>query len=266
MSKLIHANLTYTIRGVLFDVYNKLGPSLPETFYQQAVEIGLNNKGIPCQIERGYEVYYRGQRVGLYYVDVWIDGGKVILELKVASQILPFHKAQAIAYLKVTNADLAMLVNFGAEQLQIERLPNFIHDRQGSAGWQPNPIMVRNSYPDLTKHLIQAMSQVHHELGPGFLPQIYRRATRIELQHQNIPHTYIKQLPITYQNQLGSKEVWLIQVTDKIVIAVMSVKEIDGLLKKQFRARLKFMGVMFGLLANFHGSSIKVVGVGTTDT
>ncbi len=79
MPKLIHADLTYIIRGVLFDVHNKLGPMLPEGFYRDAAAYGLRAKTIECKTEKGFEIYYRGQRVGLYYVDIWIASGKVIL-------------------------------------------------------------------------------------------------------------------------------------------------------------------------------------------
>lgn len=57
------------------------------------------------------------------FVDVWIENGKLILELKVAPQIMPVYKAQALSYLKVTNADLAIVVNFGAGSLETERMP-----------------------------------------------------------------------------------------------------------------------------------------------
>ena len=101
MTHLIHKELSYVVRGVLFDVHNKLGPLLPERFYQEAVLIGLDGQGIGCRSEKPFEVFYREQRVGLYYVDVWVEEGQLLLELKVAPEILPLHRGQAISYLKV---------------------------------------------------------------------------------------------------------------------------------------------------------------------
>jgi hypothetical protein len=46
MSQLIHKELTYIVRGVLFDVYNKLGPKLPENFYQKAITYGLSERRV----------------------------------------------------------------------------------------------------------------------------------------------------------------------------------------------------------------------------
>ncbi|MCJ7660454.1 MAG: GxxExxY protein, partial [Anaerolineales bacterium] len=89
MTKLIHPELSYRVRGVLLAVYNELGPMLKEEYYRDAIVIGLEECGISCEPEKDFEVFYEGERVGLYYVDVWIEDGKIILELKVARSIEP---------------------------------------------------------------------------------------------------------------------------------------------------------------------------------
>ena len=94
MVKLIHKELNYKVRGVLFDVHNQLGPNLPEKFYNDAVIIGLEAANIRCQPEKQFSVQYRGVEVGRYFVDVWVEGGKLLLELKVAPQIEPIHQAR----------------------------------------------------------------------------------------------------------------------------------------------------------------------------
>jgi GxxExxY protein len=129
MPRLIHRELSYEVRGVLF-VYNALGPMLKEEYYRDAIALGLEARSVPCQVEKPFEVYYEGERVGLYYVDVWVDNGKMLLEIKVAPGIEPVHKAQALSYLRVTDADLAIVVNYGGPSLQDERLPNFLRDKQ----------------------------------------------------------------------------------------------------------------------------------------
>ncbi len=57
---------------------------------------------------------------------MWIDDGKIVLELKVVPEIEPIHKAQALSYLKVTDADLAVVANYGSSSLDDIRLPNFL--------------------------------------------------------------------------------------------------------------------------------------------
>jgi GxxExxY protein len=235
---------------------------LPEEFYQQAVAVGLDAEGIKCKLEKPFEVYYQKQRVGLYYVDVWIEDGKVLLELKVAPKISPLHQAQAISYLKVTDADLAIVVNFGAKSLEDERFPNFLRDKEVNFSWENRPVTTDIPYPDLSNRLLEVCNRVHFELGPGFLHQVYRRATMVELEHQELNFKYLKEIPITYQgHHLGMQAVRLIAVSGKILLATVAVKQIDEAMKAQLKTRLKHLGFQFGLLANFNDTKLKVATV-----
>jgi len=199
MSKLIHAELTYKIRGIFFEVHNELGPNLPEKFYQDAVAIGLEAVGIECQTEKMFEVRYQGVQVGRYFVDVWVEQGKVLLELKVAAEIEPIHEAQAISYLKVTNADLAIVANFGQGRFVDKRLPNLLRDKIVPFNWRPQISQDAILYPELTNELLGILHRVHYELGPGFLHQVYRRATMVALREQGIGFEYIKEMPVFFR-------------------------------------------------------------------
>lgn len=264
MTKLIHRNLTYTIRGVLFDVHNTLGPMFPEAFYRDAAVYGLRAKGVKCVPEKSFEVFYRGERVGFYFVDIWVEDGKVILEFKVAPQILPVHKAQAISYLKVTDADLAIVINFGVASVEAERLPNFVRNKAVEFEWEKRPVLKNLPYPDLTNQLLEICHRVHFELGAGFLHQVYRRATMIELYHQSLQYEYIKKIPVSYQgHNLGMQEVRLIAVDDKILLATIAVKQIDAMMKAQLQVRLRHLGFQLGLLVNFNGTKLELETVQT---
>ena len=93
MTKLIHPELSYKIHGVFLDIHRQLGPMLPEEFYQKAGLIGLKRIGVECEREKAFLVSYKGKRVGLYFVDLWIESGKILLELKSVQKIMPLHKA-----------------------------------------------------------------------------------------------------------------------------------------------------------------------------
>ena len=262
MPKIIHKELSYKVRGVLLNVYNTLGPNLPERFFRDAIAFGLEAQSVRCKTEKVFEVYYRGVRVGLYLVDVWIEDGKIILELKVVPEILPLHRAQAISYLKVTDADLAIVVNFGAGSLLDERLPNFLRDKVVSFEWKERPLAEGMLYPKLTNRLFEVLHRVHFELGPGFLHQVYRRATMVELEQQELTYDYIKQVPIYYQGHyLGLQPARFICVDDKVLLATVAVKQADDAMQAQLRARLKHLGLRLGLLANFNGTSLQVIAV-----
>jgi GxxExxY protein len=254
MPRLIHRELSYEVRGVLF-VYNALGPMLKEEYYRDAIALGLEARSVPCQVEKPFEVYYEGERVGLYYVDVWVDNGKMLLEIKVAPGIEPVHKAQALSYLRVTDADLAIVVNYGGPSLQDERLPNFLRDKQPEFVWQSQPVAPGLLYPDLVNDIQQACHRVHFSLGPGFLHQVYRRATMIELRRAGLGFEYIKRIPVEYGGHvLGHQEVRLILVEGQVLLATFALRNVDDAMAQQLRGYLRHLGLKLGLLANFYGT------------
>ena len=68
MTKLIHKELNYKIRGILFNIFNRLGPNLPEKVYCDAAAIDFKEVGIRFQTEKQFSVQYRGVEVGRYFV------------------------------------------------------------------------------------------------------------------------------------------------------------------------------------------------------
>ena len=262
MPKLIHPELSYIVRGVLLDVFNALGPMLKEEYYQEAIVLGLKKRGITCELEKSFEVYYEGERVGLYYVDVWIEGGKILLETKVAPAIEPLHRAQAISYLKATDADLAIVVNYGGPSLEDERLPNFVRDRQPEFAWESRSADAGLLHADLVNAIQRACHRVHFTLGPGFLHQVYRRAAMIELRRSGVDYSYVKQLPVEYEGHfLGHQDVRLIMVEGKVLLATFALRHSANAMAEQLGACLRRLNLKLGLLANFHGTRLEITPV-----
>jgi len=259
MSKIIHKELSYAVRGVLLDVYNQLGPMLPEKFYQQAVEIGLLAHGLQCEREKSFTVTYRDVQVGLYYTDLWIEGGKLILELKSVPKLLTLHRAQGLSYLKVTDADLAILANFGEASLVDERLPNFLRDNVPQFSWHAQPITGDMLYPELTNQLSKTLHHVYFELGPGFFHHIYRRATMVALQGEGLGYNFIEQLPVYYRgHHLGDQESRLICVEGQILVATVAMNSIDESMKTKLKTIMKHQNLKLALLANFDRAQIEI--------
>ena len=117
---LLHEELTYAIRGVLFDVYNALGPGFREETYRQAVICELTLRKIPFETEKKMEVSYKGKVIDGYKMDLVVDS-RVVLELKAVDELHPRFEAQLLSYLRASGARVGMLVNFGSDELMIER-------------------------------------------------------------------------------------------------------------------------------------------------
>ncbi|NKQ35768.1 MAG: GxxExxY protein [Chloroflexi bacterium] len=258
MVELIHKELCYDARGVMFEVFNHLGPNLPERFYQDAAVIALERRGIACEAEKQFQVTYHGVEVGRYRVDIWIENGDMLAELKVAPLLTPLHKAQAISYLKVTDADLALLVNFGQSSLVDVRLPNFVRDKPVLFRWERQTAVPDRLFPNLTDELLESCHRIHVELGPGFIHHVYRRAIMVELREKSIGFEFIKEIPIYFKGTyLGLQPVRLILVEDKLLAGAMAVQLLNKTMKAQLKARMKHFGVRLGVLVNFHGEKLE---------
>ena len=118
---LLYKDLTYRIRGAIFNVYNKLGPGHKENIYQKAFEEELKKYGLFFEKEKKIEIVYREKKVGIYRPDFIIEN-KVIIEIKALPFLGKREEKQIWAYLKGSNYRLVLLVNFGASEIQIRRI------------------------------------------------------------------------------------------------------------------------------------------------
>jgi GxxExxY protein len=107
-----HKALTEKIIGVSYKVYNTLGYGFLEKIYENAMMIELEKEGIPAVAQSPIKVCYGGRVIGQYFADILVDD-KVIVEIK-ASRGLPFEsEAQLLNYLKATDIEVGILLNFG---------------------------------------------------------------------------------------------------------------------------------------------------------
>ncbi len=97
---------------IYYEVYNTLGYGFLEKVYQNAMCLELKNQGYNVEAQKQIKVYYKGIVVGEYYADLIIDE-TIILELKACECLMDAHKAQLINYLKATNIEVGLLLNFG---------------------------------------------------------------------------------------------------------------------------------------------------------
>ena len=123
MGKLLYEELSYSIRGALMEVYNSLGTGFREETYKLATLVELRHRSIRSAREFEIDIRYKGEIIDKYRIDIVVDE-KVILELKVVDQFHPRHRAQLLSYLKASGLRLGLLVNFGADKLEIERIVN----------------------------------------------------------------------------------------------------------------------------------------------
>ena len=109
---LMHENLTGQIIKAFYNVYNELGYGFLEKVYENALALELESMGLRVGRQRPIRVHYLGREVGDYYADLIVEG-LVIIELKCAEAMCEAHEAQLLNYLKATDVEVGLLLNFG---------------------------------------------------------------------------------------------------------------------------------------------------------
>ncbi|HXM65282.1 MAG TPA: GxxExxY protein [Candidatus Acidoferrum sp.] len=107
-----HSDLTSKIIGIFYDVYNELGYGFLESTYATALVVGLEESALSVAQEVPVPVWFRRKKVGQYYADLIVEG-VVLLELKAARTLDSAHEAQLLHYLRATEVEVGLLLNFG---------------------------------------------------------------------------------------------------------------------------------------------------------
>jgi GxxExxY protein len=110
----IHSEITDLIIKAYYTVYTKLGFGFLEKVYENAMMIELQRLNLKCEKQKPINVNYDGFNIGEYFADIIVNDC-VIIELKAAEELAPEHEAQLVNYLKATNIEVGLLLNFGKE-------------------------------------------------------------------------------------------------------------------------------------------------------
>ena len=114
-----HSQITGKVIKGAYNVYNKLGFGFLESVYEKAIHIELKNLGLSVTRQVPIEVFFDEEQVGDFRADIIVDEA-VIVEIKAAEGLHEKHEAQLLNYLKATDIELGLLINFG-EEIQIKR-------------------------------------------------------------------------------------------------------------------------------------------------
>jgi GxxExxY protein len=112
MEEYLHQELTSRIISCFYKVYNKLGFGFLEKVYENALMFELKKCGLNVEKQKPINVIYEGNIVGEYFADLIVEN-KIIVELKAAEMLIEEHELQLINYLKATNIEVGLLLNFG---------------------------------------------------------------------------------------------------------------------------------------------------------
>lgn len=109
---MLHAETTDKIISSFYKVYNTLSYGFLEKVYENAMAIELKKAGLKVLQQQNIKVYYEAQVVGDYFADIIVND-QIIMEIKAAEGLREENKAQLINYLKATDKEVGLLINFG---------------------------------------------------------------------------------------------------------------------------------------------------------
>ena len=115
-----HGLITDQILRVFYDVYNELGHGFLESVYHKSLVMALESKGLKVCSRVCIPVWFRGHQVGQFEADLLVEDC-VLLELKAARMLDSSHRAQLLNYLKATEIEVGLLLNFG-ERPEFKRM------------------------------------------------------------------------------------------------------------------------------------------------
>ena len=118
--------ISYSIRGSIFKVYNSIGPGLLESAYEAALVYELRKDGLNVASQVGLPFVYETIHMDMgYRIDILVEN-KVIIEVKSVDQLADVHYKQLLTYLKLSDKRLGILVNFNTDKIDqsIKRIVN----------------------------------------------------------------------------------------------------------------------------------------------
>lgn len=107
-----HDDITQRVIKTFFQVYNELGYGFLEKVYQNSFYLALKQEDLEVEPQKRIDVWFRGNKVGEYYADLIVEN-LVIIEIKAVEYLLAEHEAQLLNYLRGTDIEVGLLMNFG---------------------------------------------------------------------------------------------------------------------------------------------------------
>lgn len=131
---LLRSDLTEPLIRLFYEVYNDLGHGFLESVSERALSVALTHARIPHATQRPLVVRFRGEVVGDFRADIVVNEA-VLLEIKAARTLDPSHDSQVLNYLRGTNLEIGLLLNFGPKP-QVKR---FLFDNPRKSPFRVHP-------------------------------------------------------------------------------------------------------------------------------
>ncbi len=121
MTKLIEKDLVYRIIGCAMAVHNEIGHGFREKTYENALCVEFKHEGLEYAQQSAFPVMYRNEKVDRYIPDLIVEN-KIIVDTKTVESIIDEHRGTILNYLRITNLQVGLIINYKHPKLEWERL------------------------------------------------------------------------------------------------------------------------------------------------
>lgn len=267
MPQLLHQDLTHTIIGTYYEVWNHTARTYPEFIYERAMLRELRARGIPCVQQDKYKIFYKERIVGRQELDIFV-ADQVVVENKATERITRLNKAQAISYLKTVGKSVGLVLNFSGskpefarvywkggsgerERMDPERAREEVAQKATSNGW---------IHADLAYNIVGGLFEVHQILGPGFIHRIYTNACIHELRLRGFSPHLMKEFHVYYKRRpIGKFKFRHLLVEGSVMVFPVAVRDTRRVYLEHLRMWMGTQGIKLGILANFCAESLEPV-------
>lgn len=130
-----HGEITERVIKAFYEVYNELGHGFLESVYEEAMSVVLAENGLNAQRQVSIPVWFRARRIGNFCADLIVEDA-VLIELKAARGLDSAHESQILNYLRATEIEIGLLMNFGAKA----EFKRFVFDNYRKHNRDPKPL------------------------------------------------------------------------------------------------------------------------------
>jgi len=260
--RLLHEDLTYIVKGCIFEVHKELKTGLDEESYQLVLADKLKRNNISYESKPFRYLEHRGEKVHKFVPDLIIED-KLILELKnIQSDFIPANYLQIISYLKHFQIELGMLVNFGLLSVDTDRVV-----------FSEKELILKEDYTEIEDFIFSkdkqhfedartAILNIFETYGLGFDYTIYKKLFKVELVYQNIPFTPSILIPVKSDERLlGNFELKIPLIANKVLCGITAGQTELNLHKRTMINYLKKTNTPIGIIANFGKNKLEIKGV-----
>jgi GxxExxY protein len=246
--------LTGQVIGATIAVHRALGPGLDEIIYEKMLSAQLLAQGIHYQCQAPLPLRYKGVKLDCgYRMDFWVER-RLVVELKSLETLLPIHEAQLLTYLRLSECELGLIINFDVPVLkQGVRRRVWTVERSRPLSRSPNQDARIDQFDPLSGEVLAAAVEVHATLGPGLLRSAYEECLCYELEVRGTRFERLKKLPARFREIEIPEAVEIpLLVAGELPVVCLSVAKLTPLHQARLLGRLRQGGWPSSLLLNFN--------------